>query len=502
MSIGKALIKGAFSRLSQTMVSMAIAFFMMPFLVGDLGEKWYGVWATIGSLAAAYHLFDMGLAGAVTRYVALALANDDKRYANQIINTSLVIYLGIGALVFVISVLASSLLFLFPVEPADHSVVRAVILIIGAAFALEFPFNAFAGVASAKLRFHEVAVSRTIVSIINAMAIWAVVSRGYGVVAMATVTFATGMLSNLSYLYICKWVFPELSVRPSLFSRPQARELFGYSVWSFLIAATRQLRGNTDNLVIGYFISAAAVTHYFVGYRLVEYLAMLIGKTTASMLLPVFTRYAAKKDKAQLIEKTQFITRLNLAICFAAAVGLIFVGDDFIRRWMGAGFEDSYEVMIVLLAGSMLNFSTSALNSSLYATNKHRVNALFGIAEVVLNIAISIYLVQEMGIIGVAYGTLIPLLIIRILVYPVYALRAIEISSRDYYVAYLRPTLAFAVPLGLAAWYTGKIALDTYLDIVVGGGLTGVAVGAIAFAALNSQEREKFYAVFRNRAKQ
>lgn len=500
MSTGKALIKGAFSRVSQTFVSMAIAFFMMPFLVDELGEKWYGIWATIGSVAAAYHLFDMGLAGAVTRYVALAFSKDDKRYANEVINTSLLIYLAIGGVVFSISAIASMLLFLLPIDPVDQPVIRAVTLLIGASFALEFPFNAFAGVASAKLRFHEVAVSRTIVSIINAAGVWYVVSQGYGVVAIAVVTFVTGMMSNLSYLYICKRVFPEMVVNFKLGSKTQSRELFGYSIWSFLIAATRQLRGNTDNMVIGYFLSAAAVTHYFVGYRLVDYLTMFIGRTTASMLLPVFTRYAAKKDKAQMIEKTQFITRLNLAICFAAAVGLVFVGDDFIRRWMGADFQDSYMVMIVLLAGSMLNFSTSALNSSLYATNKHKVNALFGVAEVALNIVISVILVQKMGILGVAYGTLIPLIIVRIMIYPIYALRALGISSKDYYVAYLRPTLAFSVPMLLAVWYTEQIRMDTYLEIVVGGAATGIVVGLVAFVALKAQEREHFYKVFRKQA--
>lgn len=496
MSTGKALIKGAFSRVSQTLVSMAIAFFMMPFLVGELGEKWYGIWATIGSIAAAYHLFDMGMAGAVTRYVALALSNDDKRYANQIINTSLIIYIGIGVLVFLVSFAASMLLFLLPVEPADQPAIRSVLLIIGAAFALEFPFNAFAGVASAKLRFHEVAISRTIVSMINAAGVWYVVSEGHGIVAVAAVTFMTGMMSNLSYLAICKWVFPELAINFRLGSKAQGRELFGYSVWSFLIAATRQLRGNTDNLVIGFFLSASSVTHYFVGYRLVEYLTLFIGRTTASMLLPVFTRYAAKKDKAQMIEKTQFITRLNLAICFAAAVGLIFVGDDFIRRWMGTTFEDSYAVMVVLLAGSMLNFSTSALNSSLYATNKHKVNALFGVAEVVMNLLVSVVLVQEMGMIGVAYGTLIPLIVVRILVYPVYALKALDIRWRDYYVAYLRPTLAFSVPLLLAAWYTNEIRLETYFEIILGGLATGVIVASVAFVALKGHERAYFYQVF------
>ncbi len=236
MSVGKALITGSITRVSQTLVSILIAFFMMPFLVADLGTKWYGIWAMIGSLTAAYHLFDMGMAGAVTRYLAHSLSTDDEDKANQIINTSLIMYLIIALVIALVSLAISNILFLFPIEASDQGTIKTLIIIVGLSVALEFPFNSFAGVANAKLMFHQIALIRVVTSIINALAIWYVVSAGYGIIAIALVSFVTARITNICYFAVCKKAFPGLKISFSKARMSQGKELFGYRIWAFMIA--------------------------------------------------------------------------------------------------------------------------------------------------------------------------------------------------------------------------------------------------------------------------
>lgn len=167
MSTAIELLKGSVTRVSQTFVSIIVAFFMMPFLIHQLGDHWYGIWTVIGSLAAAYHLFDMGMASAVTRYVSRAFGLKNDQQANETINTALLIYLAIAAVIILASIAASFASRLFIDSESDKDIIQLLVLIIGVSVALEFPFNALAGVASAKLKFHQVALTRISVTVLG-----------------------------------------------------------------------------------------------------------------------------------------------------------------------------------------------------------------------------------------------------------------------------------------------------------------------------------------------
>ncbi len=252
---------------------------------------------------------------------------------------------------------------------------------------------------------------------------------------------------------------------------------------------SKQARSNTDNFVIGYFISASAVTHYFIGFRLVEYATKLLGAATSSMMMPVFTRFVAQNRKHELEQKTQFITRFNLSLALSVTMTLVFIGDDFIHRWMGPEFTDSYKILVILLTGNLVMYTTSALNSGLYASNKHKINALFGIAEVIINLILSIALVQSMGILGAAIGTFIPLVLFRLFIYPFYALKALSMSPAKYYSSFIRPLAVFCVPMFLAAFMTKRILLTNYIDILTSALILGLVSLACTLTALTATER-------------
>ena len=73
--------------------------------------------------------------------------------------------------------------------------------------------------------------------------------------------------------------------------------------------------------------------------------------------------------------------------------------------------------------------------SYLYGVSRHRFLAYITLIEAGLNVALSLYLVRIIGIAGVALGTTIPCLAIRLFVQPVYVCRHVGISLRHYYVA-------------------------------------------------------------------
>src|ERR1700730_16315922 len=52
------------------LLSGAVSFFLSPFIVRHLGNSAYGVWVLLVSLTGYLGFLDLGIRGAVTRYVA------------------------------------------------------------------------------------------------------------------------------------------------------------------------------------------------------------------------------------------------------------------------------------------------------------------------------------------------------------------------------------------------------------------------------------------------
>lgn len=500
MSTAIALLKGSVTRVSQTFVSIIVAFFMMPFLIHELGDYWYGIWTVVGSLAAAYHLFDMGMASAVTRYVSRSFGLKDDHQANVTINTALAIYTAIALVIVLVSIIASYVARGFVDDAATKDVMQWLVLIIGVSVALEFPFNALAGVANAKLKFHQVALARIAMTLIGAVLTWWAISEGYGVIALAVITFCTARFSNLLYFLICRAAFPGFQLSRRLASSDNSKELFQYSAWSFVIAIAYQMRNNIDNFVIAGFLSAASVTPYAIGLRLVDYVAQFLSQAT-NMFVPIFTAYHAREDKTELHTKLQFVTRLNLVLALIAGGGLVVFGEAFINRWMGPSYTEAYWVMVILLVGRMIGFANHPLNSALYAANKHSIVAKIDIIEVALNLALSLVLVQYYGLIGVALGTMIPLLLLRLLVLPYFACRAIEMPVSGYYRCMVRPIVSIIAPIaGMYYLIAGEITIDSYPKIMVYSTAMAFVAGIFGIkCAFSNQEKNELRKVIPGR---
>jgi O-antigen/teichoic acid export membrane protein len=432
MSTTRNLFNSALARVAFTVVTAVIAFFMMPFLVGHLGKYWYGVWILVYGIAANSYLLDVGMTSAVTRYVSRHLAAGDKDGANRVISTCLMIYTVLAVIVFLVMLTVSAFAHKFVEDPRDLNIIRLTIILIGLQYAGEFPFKAFAGIVSSQLRYDLLMGSRLLASLITTGLMVYFVGHGYGIVAMAVIVLGVDQLANFLFYRIAKHLFPELKVRREYVSRPLVKELFGYSTWSFVIQIANQLRFRTDSFVIGAVLGAGPVVFYSVGLRLVEYLVDFVNRAT-NMLTPVFTRYFHEQNYTEMRSKYLFLTRINAVLGLFGGGMLIILGEAFITRWMGPEFDSSYPVLVVLTTAMIVELIGIPADNVLYAIARHKYLAIINVIEAVLNLALSITFAHYWGIVGVAFGTALPLLFFRVFVIPRLVGRYIELSTWRYY---------------------------------------------------------------------
>lgn len=404
----------------QTLVSVVIGLLMMPFLISVLGQELYGLWIVIVSVVTSYYLLDLGFNQAVTRYVAKYIHKGDTESANKVINTALLLYSILGLVLFLISVLAAVFGAESLMEGSENLGVAQIILVIsGLSIALEFPAKAFPGIISAYMRFDVIATVRFSKSIIDALCIYLAVSHGYGLVAMASITFITGIISTLIYVRYSTSLFKGLEFGARHIDKPMFNSIFHFSKWVFVFDISSTVRDKMDIWFISYYLGAAILPVYYVAVRLIEYALQFMQQAT-NLSGPIFTEYHVKGDRENLNRSFSLFMKANIIFGVSVLVGFYVLGYGFIELWMknAVPTEQAYICLLIIATGRFMAYFTTPIQSMLMTLNRHRVAAWIAVGETLISIVLCIWLIPNYGIIGASVAVAFPYAIGRLLILP------------------------------------------------------------------------------------
>lgn len=432
-SAARKLVSGSVLRVVSLAVSAISSFFLMPFVVHHLGDRLYGFWSLASVFIGYYSLLDLGLSSAVSQYVCVAIGRNDFRECRAVFNTALRIQSALGGIALVVTFAIAALTPFFTDVTADTHLFRVVILILGANTAFSFPIKVYVGVLDAEYRFDINAWLMILgVALRTGLVIWAILAGG-GLVALAWTT----LLASLPVAVLQIWFGMREADWARVETKPgtnRIRSLFSYSVYSFSSYLADILRFQVDPLVISGLIGLAAVTHYRVAAIFTQQYFLQVLVLSVGILGPVFSRLHGTGDRAQIEDVFFFGTKLSCCISSFICFALIGWGKPFITRWMGADYLDGYWPLVILSLSVLVDVCQRSSVDLLYATFNHRFYMYLNWTEGILNLVFSLALARPLGMVGVALGTLIAALIIRIIVQPWWVCKVSEL----HYLSYMR----------------------------------------------------------------
>src|SRR5579872_1762408 len=445
------IIHGSGLRVVNLGATVAVGLFLMPFLVHHLGDTVYGYWALVGSILGYYGILDFGIVSAVQFYVAKALGENDGEGANRTISVSFFLFAAIGAVILFVTVLSSLLVHRFVTDPEQAAMLRDVLLIMGAGFAVGFPGRAFLGALSAHLRWDLLSIIGLAgLSARTALIVVAIEAHG-GLVAMASVMVVTDVITFTVYYLVLRRIHRPVRLSAAYINFRTLKQILTYSSFSLVVKVSYQLRFYIDIWVIGAFLSVGIVTHYAIGSRLalsfMDLMICLIG-----LLHPWFSILLGSKDYDGIRRILKFGTKVSASAAAIVAMLLIVYGRLFIHAWMGGSYGDAYWPLVLLVSGVFFEVSQQPSTSFLFGVSLNRFLALISFLEAIANVALSLYWVHVYGMIGVALGTAVPSLIVRLFIQPAYVCRKSGIAIGEYY-AQLLGRASFAGIIGvLGPW--------------------------------------------------
>jgi O-antigen/teichoic acid export membrane protein len=459
-------------------VNVLVGIFLSPFILHRLGDTAFGVWVLIFSITGYYGLFDLGIRSSIVRYVSKFTAIQDHEELAKLINTSLFSYSCVGAASMLVTLAISSHIdTLFRIPPELHSTARWLLLMVGSSVALGFPIGIFGGFLEGLQRFYILNWTNVMSTLIRAgLIVWAL-HHGYGLLTVALITIAlpllTGIVRGAIALRFCPVPFGRRYIDRTTF-----RRMANYGGVTFLIMVAGRLKFKSDEIVIGTFLSAAAITYFNIGARIVDYAGEAV-TALAQIFVPMSSQSEARGDINRLRKIFVGGNRLCAFVIFPICATLLLLGKSVIEVWVGRKYvAASYPVLVIMILACTLLWAQAASGRVLFGMSKHATWAKVTLIEGVANVLLSIILVRPYGIIGDAFGTAIPMACTTILFMPRHVSRLLGIRLGTYLrEAYVLPLLLTA-PLVLALllmqrWFIPHTYRQLAVQLLIGGAVYG-----------------------------
>ncbi len=462
-------------------VNVLVGIFLSPFILHHLGDEAFGLWILIFSVTGYYGLFDLGIRSSIVRYVAKYSATQENEELNRLINTAMFSYGAIGIAAMLITLVATYYVGSIFRIPAEFLVTaRWLLLMVGASVSLGFPLGVFSGILEGIQRFYLMYIINVTSTLLRALLIVVALRKGGGLLTVAAITVALPLVNQLLNAVVA---FRQLQIRLGYkyVNRASLKLIASYSSTTFVIIIAGRLRFKTDALVIGSFISAAAITYFTIGSRLVDYASEVVS-SLAQIFIPMSSQSQAKGDLDGLRKIFVVGNRACAFIIFPITAILTILGKSVIEAWVGAKYvATSYPVLLVLLYPTTLMLAQSASGRTLWGMAKHRTWAWVVLAEGVSNLVLSILLVRPYGIMGDAIGTAIPLTCSMIFFLPQHLCKLLGIKLRTYiYRAFLLPLVLciplIAVLLLMQRWFIPHHFGPLLIQLVIAGLVYGLAL--------------------------
>jgi len=400
------------------LLTNGIGLVLTPFIIRSLGQSEYGLWTMIGALVGYMSVLDFGLNKTIVRFVAKYRAENDRKGEENFLAHGFIMYGLISLLVvlggltvyFNLDTLYANTL---TVDELEKAKIMFLILIFNLAISL--PGGAFTGICSGYEEFILPRTANIIRYVTRSLLVVSLLLYGGDSVGIVIIDTSMNLLIIGVNAFI---VFKKLNVKIHLhkFDRVLLRLIFGYSIWIFIFALVHQFRWQFGHLILGLTFETSVVAIYAIGITLGNYYGAF-SSAIASVFLPkAMKMVSAKVSSTELTDMFIKISRIILLVLLFVLGGFILVGKDFVYFWAGDGFSDAYLYAVIIMLGLTPVLSQGFGNNILEAKNKIKFRGILLLFLTLCGASLGAYLAQESKGLGMIIGTVIFMLLERIII--------------------------------------------------------------------------------------
>lgn len=395
------------SSYGRDVVDAVVFLILTPLIARILGSETFGLWQLLWAFISFFVLMDMGLGVSVVKYISDAKGKGDMDRQRRIISTLFWIYVGMAVLL-VAGVTASVLFFndVFDIPDHQQEVARAVLIILGMRLAFNMPFGMFRGVL---IGYQKLAVAnyyKILASICYLALVWTILNVVKDLRTLAVLNMLTGIAPMIAMMIHAKSTLPAISINPKLFDRSLVRQVTSFSIFIMIGQISTLIATRVDVIIIKAFMSLEMVAIYAIAMRLSEKAQQFCFQLIRA-LTPVFAEMHGSGEESNVRAAWFMGSKLSVAFAMPLLVGLILLAEPLVLAWMGPEFAGSAPALQWLASATLIAVIHGNSSNILSMEGHHKYLAFSMLSGQLLNIVLSVILIQRYGIVGVAVSTFV-----------------------------------------------------------------------------------------------
>ncbi|MFA5240455.1 MAG: hypothetical protein WC476_12215 [Phycisphaerae bacterium] len=462
---------------------------LVPFLIRNIGEAGYGVYALVWSLMMSIEQLQLSLQQGVVKYSAGFLAQGRMDEVNKVVSTSFVYAIFLAVVACAGTLVAAS----FYKGPSGQ--IGFALFVVSIMVLFIFPLTPYIAVIQARQRYYVDAIAETVSKYISLLAvvIWFRMVAP-SVEALIIIMAGTLFLSRLAQVPVAYRLVPGLRNRPGAFDRHTFRLIVSFG--SVIVLLSLCIAANTTGIrwLMGIMASTSFVAHLAIILMPAALLSQIVQAMTLT-IMPATSAYDATEDYRMLRELLIRSMRYSSILVLAGVIVAALLMRNVLGVWVGSDYEFLGGYALAIFCSVAFLMSTSSAHHMLKGMGKLKLsilNSVVGLVIVPITLILAVFLIWRNPYIAVMVGIATGNIVYGIMQIG-FGMKAVHADFRDLFMRAYGQPIVVAAPVFLIA-----LCLVTYggIEGLLGRTLvSGVAVmlffvGSYLFIASAAEQQQ------------
>ena len=401
------LIKNTLYNIISYGYSAIIGFFLVPFVIKNIGLNRYGIWSLITMITGYFSLIDFGIGQSFERYIAEYKAKNDIKNLNYVVNSGLLIYLLLFFILIPLSIISLDFLIKILKIPQEFSseakfIFKWAIIYIGFS-------NIFGLFYSCMRGFQRMDITGKVtifLTTFHAIGVILFLKHGWGLKGLMVNNFLVYSIGGLTYIFFLNKIFPDIRLNLLLFEKAMLKRLSKFGIKRWITSIEEVITYQTDKFFISHFLNVSLVGIYQIGYTIPEKVSSMI-RLLNSAVVPASAELNTMDDKEKIVKLYSVGLRYISFVTLGLFSFIIINSSLIIITWIGESYNLS-SIILKLFSIAFIMISLGSIPTAIaVGIEKPEFQMVSAIIQTTMNFILTLILILKIGIIGVVIATLI-----------------------------------------------------------------------------------------------
>lgn len=445
-----------------------------PYVLRTIGQNEYGLFNTVKSAAEMLTVLNLGFSASYIRFYSKFKNNNEPERINSFNALFFLSFAVLSAIALIAGVFLSfnlRLVFDKGLTPQELADAKIMMILLTFSVAMGFMMTLFNCFVTAKQQFIFSKGSHIAQVVVMLLFNLAALFMGGKALELTISRVAAYLLINAVTVVFCfkrlHLKFDFKHIEKSLF-----KEVFLFSALIAINIIVDKINTGIDSVLIGRFCGTAAVAIYAIGATINGYFttfSISISGVYTPMVHDIVNTHPmdSTEQRYALTDLFTKVARFQYLLLALILSGFVFFGKPFILLWAGEGYEMSYWICLVMMAPSIVPLTQNVGIEIQRAENRHHYRSYIYGAMAIVNLIVSIILVQKYEGLGAAIGTGMACIIANIIIMDIVYHKKININIHAYWKNIGRQTLGMLVPFAIGAVIMHFVTITGWLTLVI-----------------------------------